>query len=122
VYQIVVIGEDKLMPLQAVPGDLNGTTGAKETIQIVAVTPNMTVTIASIIYGSKPVTLNADGQSFDITILAGTNRLQVTLFSPDNTNGSAAARQSLGGAITALDDDIEFVGGVAVWSPDIVGA
>jgi hypothetical protein len=115
------------MALTQTQGDIQGTTGAVETIQIVPGENGTVVTITTVLYGTNAngpisVPLNADKKSFNLTILQGSNLLQVTLFSPNQTDGSAIAQQqaATGGPIE-LEDDIEFVGGVAVWSPEIVG-
>jgi hypothetical protein len=114
------------MTLKEIPGDIQGTKGEVETIQIVPGQRGTVVTIASAFYGSNAngpisVTINPDKQSFDLTILPGSNLLQVTLFSPNQIDGSAIAEQVSNGVTTVLEDDIEFVNGVAVWSPEILG-
>jgi hypothetical protein len=114
------------MALTEVPFDIQGTKGSVETIQIVPGQAGTVVTIATVFYGADAngpieVTTNPDKKSFNLTILPGSNLLQVTLFSPNQTDGSAMAQQTAGGATTVLEDDIEFVNGVAAWSPEIVG-
>ncbi len=115
------------MALKEIPGDLSGTKGTVETIQIVPNDVATVLKIVSILYGTNAagpvaVPVNADGKSFDLAILPGNNLLQVTLFSPNPVDGLATAQELLGGVVTILKDDIEFVGGVAVWSPEILGA
>jgi hypothetical protein len=114
------------MALKEVVGDIQGAKNTVETIQIVPGESGTVVTIASILYGTDangPITVtpNSDNKSFNLTILPGSNLLQVTLFSPNQTDGSAKAQQTSSGSTTVLEDDIEFVNGVAVWSPEIVG-
>jgi hypothetical protein len=118
--------QEEYMALQKIPGDIQGKTGAVETIQIAPADKNTHVTIASVLYGideNGPVDIpvKADGKTFDLTIMAGANLLQVTLFSPDPVDGSATAKQGSGKNTNSLEDDIEFVGGLAVWSPEILG-
>ena len=115
------------MALQEVPGDITGKVGAVETIQIVPGAIGVDVTITSVLYGTNAagpikVKLNNDHVSFDLTILSGNNLLQVVLFSPDKVDGNAIAQQTNGGGVSILEDDIEFVGGLAVWTPEILGA
>jgi hypothetical protein len=115
------------MALKPTIGDIQGPKGAVETIQIVPGQSGTVVTIAKVLYGTDAngpisVPVNSDKKSFNITILPGSNLLQVTLFSPNKTDGSAIAQQTSNGATTVLEDDIEFVNGVAVWSPEILGA
>ena len=114
------------MALKEIVGDIQGAKGTVETIQIVPGESGTVVTIATVLYGTDAngpisVPLNSDKKSFDLTILPGSNLLQVTLFSPNQTDGSAIAQQASNGATTVLEDDIQFVNGVAVWSPEIVG-
>lgn len=114
------------MALKQTLGDFQGAKGAVETIQIVPGESGTVVTIATIFYGTNAngpisVPVNSDKKSFNLTILPGSNLLQVTLFSPNQTDGSAIAQQTSNGATTVLEDDIELVNGVAVWSPEIVG-
>jgi hypothetical protein len=114
------------MPLQEIPGDLQGTTGAVEEIQIVPASPGTVVSIARILYGTNAagpikVPVNADKTSFDLTILPGSNLLQVVLFSPNKSDSGAVAQQTAGGVVTTLADDIEFLNGLAVWTPEILG-
>jgi len=114
------------MALKEIPGDIQGAKGTVETIQIVPGQRGTVVTIASVLYGSdangpSAVAINPDKTSFNLTVLPGSNLLQVTLFSPNQIDGTAIAQQILNGATTVLEDDIEFVGGVAVWSPEILG-
>lgn len=116
------------MALTQTQGDLQGRTGAVESIQIVPGESGTVVTITTVLYGTNangPISIpvNSDKKSFNLTILQGSNLLQVTLFSPNQTDGSAIAQQPTAtGAPVELEDDIEFVGGVAIWSPEIVGA
>ncbi len=84
------------------------------------------VSIVQVLYGSNAngpiqVPANADGASFHLTILPGANLLQVSLFSPNQIDGSAEALQTSNGVTTVLEDDIEFLNGVAVWNPEILG-
>ena len=114
------------MALQQTQGDIQGTKGAVETIQIVPGESGTVVTITNVLYGTDAngpisVPINSDKKSFNLTILPGSNLLQVTLFSPNKTDGSAIAQQTSNSATTVFEDDIEFVNGVAVWSPEIVG-
>jgi hypothetical protein len=114
------------MALKEIVGDIQGAKGAVETIQIVPENNGTVVTISTVLYGTDAngpisVPISADKKSFNLTILPGSNLLQVTLFSPNQTDGSAIAQQTSSGATTVLEDDIEFVNGVAVWSPEIVG-
>lgn len=114
------------MALKATVGDIQGTKGTVETIQIVPGENGTVVTIATVLYGTNAngpisIPLNPDGTSFNLTVLPGSNLLQVTLFSPNQTDGSAIAQQTSNGATTVLEDDLEFVNGVAVWSPEILG-
>ncbi len=113
--------------LTQVQGDIQGKTGAVETIQIVPGESGTVFAITTVLYGTNArgpisVPINADKKSFNLTILQGSNLLQVTLFSPNQTDGSAIAQQqSATGAPIELEDDIEFVSGVAIWSRQIVG-
>jgi hypothetical protein len=114
------------MALKEVPGDIEGTTGSVETIQIVPGQDDTVVTIASVFYGTDAngpisIPLNADNKSFSLTILSGSNMLQVSLFDQNKSDGSAIAQQVSNGSTNLLEPDIEFVQGVAVWSPIIVG-
>lgn len=115
------------MALTQTQGDLQGKTGAVETIQIVPGESGTVVTITAVLYGTNAngpivIPLNPGKKSFSLTILQGSNLLQVTLFSPNQTDGGAIAQQvSATGQTIELEDDIELVGGVAVWSPEIVG-
>jgi hypothetical protein len=114
------------MALKEIPGDIQGAKGTVETIQIVPGQRGTVVTIASVFYGTDangPITIaiNPDKTSFNLTILPGSNLLQVTLFSPNQIDSSAIAQQTSNGTTTVLEDDIEFVSGAAVWSPEILG-
>jgi|CZKJ01.1.fsa_nt_gi hypothetical protein len=116
------------MALQQTQGDIQGTKGAVETIQIVPGESGTVVTIVPpVLYGTDAngpisVPINSDKKSFNLTILQGSNLLQVTLFSPNPTDGTAIAQQQAAtGGPNELEDDIEFVSGVAIWSPEIVG-
>ncbi|RSL18009.1 hypothetical protein EDE15_3565 [Edaphobacter aggregans] len=118
------------MALQQVPGDLQSTTGKVETIEIVPDDPTTVISIVSVLYGTNangpiPVPIKVDGKTFDLTILAGNNLLQITLFSPNSTDGFATAQQppsAVGKPPLELEGDIEFFGGLAIWSPNILGA
>lgn len=118
------------MALQQIPGDLKSTTGKVETIEIVPDDPATVVSIVSVLYGTTAagpakIAVKADGKTFDLTILGGSNVLQVTLFSPNSSDGFATARQSaslVGQPPIELEDGIEFFGGLAIWSPEILGA
>jgi hypothetical protein len=118
------------MALQQIPGDLKSTTGKVETIEIVPDDPATVVSIVSVLYGTNAagpvkVPVKTDGKTFDLTILGGSNVLQVTLFSPNSGDGFATAQQPPSGAgqpSLELEDGIEFFGGLAVWSPEILGA
>jgi hypothetical protein len=115
------------MALTQIQGDIEGTVGAVETIQIVPGESGTVVSITSVLYGTNAsgpiaIPLNSDKKSFNLTILQGSNLLQVTLFSPNPTDGTAIAQQqAAAGGPNELEDDIEFVSGVAIWSPEIVG-
>jgi hypothetical protein len=114
------------MALRETIGDIQGAKGAVETIQIVPGESGTLVTIVTVLYGTDTdgpikVLINPDKESFNLTILPGSNLLQVTLFSPNRTDGSAIAQQMSDGTTIVVEDDIEFVNGVAVWSPEIVG-
>lgn len=115
------------MALSAIPGDLEAKAGTQETIKIVPskFDPATDINIVQVLYGSTaagPTAVPPDASnSFTLTIQPSVNRLQVTLFSPDPVDGSAAAQQSSGGVITTLAQEIDFVSGVAVWVQDIDG-
>jgi hypothetical protein len=115
------------MALKEVPGDIQGAKNTVETIEMVPGEGAPVFTITGVFYGTNAngpisVPLNADKKSFSLTILPDSNVLQVTLFSKNKTDGCCAiAQQTSNGVSTPLEDDIEFVQGVAVWSPIIAG-
>jgi hypothetical protein len=112
------------MALQQISWDIQGKTGSVESIEFVPTGGTTTVSIVSVGYGdgvTNPPTISSDRTSFQITVLKGPNVLNVLLFSPDKTDGSAKAQQTTGGVTDVLEEEIDFQNGSAIWHQKIFG-
>lgn len=114
------------MPLTPIIGGYEGQAGSKETIQITPTGPASVNKIWSVLHGSdlanaKQIPLDPAGDSFAITVLPGTNQLQVLLASSSKEIQTVVAQQPPGGPQFILEDDIEINGGVGTWTPQIFG-
>lgn len=114
------------MPITPIIGGFESQSGNKETIQITPTGPASINRIWSVLHGldaasAKQIPLDPSGDSFTITVLAGTNHLQVLLNSSSNEIQTVVAQQPPGGPEHILEDDIEINGGVGTWTPQIIG-
>jgi hypothetical protein len=114
------------MPIKPIIGGFECQAGSQETIQMTPTGPACINRIWSVLHGldaasAKQIPLDASGDSFTITILPGTNHLQVLLQSASNEIQTVVVQQPPGGAEFILEDDIEINGGVGTWTPQIVG-
>ncbi len=107
------------MPLQQTSWTLADKTGAVESINLDA----SNTTIVGVSYGTdasgNPVNVPTDGKSFQITVLAGTNPLIVTLFSPGPDSDTVYVQQRSGNTVTDLDSFVVYR--QEVWAPLIQG-
>jgi hypothetical protein len=109
------------MSLQQTSWTLSDATGSQETISIDAAN----TTIAGVSYGvdgtGAPLTVpvSADGKSFQITIINGTNVLIVTLISPGPDSDLVYVQQKTGGSVVDLDSFVIYR--QEVWDPMIQG-
>lgn len=115
------------MAITPVVGDLEATRGSLETIQLTPCGPGTVNRIVSVIYGASaagPTSITPiSGDTFRVTVLPGMNLLQVVLNSTVAAAQTVMAQQPAtgGGSPTILDDGIDIIGGLGVWSPWING-
>jgi len=109
------------MPLQQTSWALSDTTGTQETMSIDAAN----TTIAGVSYGVDgtgapiPVQVSADGKSFQINVINGTNALIVTLISPGPDSDVVYMQQKIGSSVVDLDSFVIYR--QEVWDPMIQG-
>jgi hypothetical protein len=109
------------VPLQQTSWTLSDTTGNLEIISIDAAN----TTIAGVSYGvdgnGTPITvpISADGKSFQIKIISGTNVLIVTFISPGPDSDVVYVQQKTGSTVVDLDSFVIFR--QEVWDPMIEG-